>query len=65
MPEWANITIVSVVIATGGYVVKTLVQISGTLGKIDDHMKGTDRRLERLERNDDDRNRSVRERGHL
>ena len=64
MPEWAAVTVSAVVIATGGYVVRTLVRISNTLGSIDSSIKANASRIDRLERHEDARESWV-ERGHL
>ena len=64
MPEWAAATIAAVVIGTGGYVVRTLVKISHTLGSIDTSIKANALRIDRLERHEDARESWV-ERGHL
>lgn len=50
MPAWAAAIIAAVVTGTGGYVVRMLVRIAGTLGRIDGKLDGHDLRLDRVER---------------
>jgi len=55
MPEWAAATIAGVVVATGGYIIRMLVRIAGTLGRIDANLTSQEGRLDRLERQQDNR----------
>ena len=64
MPTWAVGVIVGVVISCGGYILRMLVKISGTLGHIEENMESQKGRLDRLERQEDARSSWV-ERGHL
>ena len=64
MPAWAVGIIVGTVAATGGYILRTLIRISQTLGKIDAGFSDHGNRISRLERQQDDRN-SWQSRGHL
>ena len=50
MPAWAAAIIAAVVTGTGGYVVRMLVRIAGTLGRIDSKLDGHGLRLDRVER---------------
>lgn len=49
MPDWAAGIIAAVVVGTGGYVVRMLVRIAGTLGNIDAKLDSHGNRLTRVE----------------
>ena len=50
MPEWAATIVSAVVVGTGGYIIRILVKISGTVGRIDAKLDAHGLRLTDLER---------------
>ena len=49
MPDWAAAIVSAVVVGTGGYIVRMLVRIAGTLGHIDTSLVSFDSRIKELE----------------